>query len=92
MKTLRQYIEDQKLAESVRRLGTIAEFQGLKKILSQMYVDALISLVDREDPEARYRAKFINDLMGNIDNTVALGAIAAEAVREQRFENNPTEG
>lgn len=91
MKTLREYINDQKQSESIRRLRQIAEFQGLKKILEKMYVDALSSLVDKEDPEARYRAKFIDDLMSTIDSKVKIGDIASEAIREQRFENNPSE-
>lgn len=91
MKTLREYIHDQKQSESIRRLRQLAEWQGLKKILENMYVDALSSLADREDAEARYRLRFINDLVGLIDSKVKLGDIAAEAIREQRFENNPSE-
>lgn len=86
MKALRDYLEDQKLGESLRRLGTLPEFRSLKEVLRQMYVDSLEKLADREDPDARSRAKFIDDLMSKIDTKIKLGAEAARAIQEERFE------
>lgn len=92
MKSLRQYSEDSKLAESLRRLNSIAEFQGLKKVLKEMYTEDLRSLAERENPEARFRCKFVTDLLDNIDTKIKLGEIAAEEIAAGRFEPEDNKG
>jgi hypothetical protein len=91
MKTIAEYQADMNQADRVRRLLASKEFETIVSILKRMKDRDIESLMDKENPEARFRIKCFKDILDEIEADVQRGEIAATALKEGTASDSPSE-
>jgi len=91
MKTIAEYQEDMNQADRVRRLLASNEFKTIVAILKRLKDRDVEDLMEKENQEARNRIKCFKDILDEIDADVQRGELAAEALKEGKVSDSPSE-
>lgn len=82
----KQSLIDQKNSgDALREIQNHQGWSEIIKILSGMYQDGVISLIDHESLEVRANLKAIENLASQIRLKIDFGKVAAEDLRSARF-------
>lgn len=82
----KQNLVDQKNAgDALREIQNHHGWPEIVNILSEMYQENIVSLIDRERPEVRAKIQAIEELATRINLKIDFGKAAAEELKTQKF-------
>ncbi len=78
-------VDQQTTGDALREVQMHQGWSEIVKILSTMYQESIVALIDKESIEVRARLKAIEDLATQIRLKIDFGKVAAEELKTERF-------
>lgn len=83
-------INQQATGDALRELQHHQGWQEIVKILSDMYQEGILSLIEKESLETRATLKAIDNLATQIKLKIDFGKVAAEELKTEKFKMQDT--